>query len=59
MGKPFVTTKRKGLGLGLFLSHATVARFNGQVALYNHEEGGTLAELSMPLNFGVSLNNRD
>ena len=49
MGKPFVTTKRKGLGLGLFLSHATVARFNGQVALYNHEEGGTLAELSMPL----------
>jgi len=49
MGKPFVTTKRKGIGLGLFLSHATVARFNGQVALYNHEEGGTLAELSMPL----------
>ena len=49
MGKPFVTTKRKGFGLGLFLSHATVARFRGQVALYNHEEGGTLTELSIPL----------
>lgn len=49
MGKPFVTTKRKGFGLGLFLSHATVARFHGQVALYNHEEGGTLTELSIPL----------
>lgn len=49
IGKPFVTTKRKGIGLGLFLSHATVARFKGQVALYNHEQGGTLTELSVPL----------
>lgn len=49
MGKPFISTKRKGLGLGLFLSHATVARFDGKVALYNHEQGGTLTELSLPL----------
>lgn len=54
IGKPFVSTKRKGLGLGLFLSHATVARFNGQVALYNHDEGGTLTEISLPINWGSS-----
>lgn len=53
IGKPFVSTKRKGLGLGLFLSHATVARFNGQVTIFNHEEGGTLTELSLPISSGV------
>ncbi len=49
IGKPFVSTKRKGIGLGLFLSHATINRFKGQVALYNHEQGGTLTELKLPL----------
>lgn len=49
LGKPFVSTKRKGLGLGLFLSHATVLRYAGSLALYNHEEGGTLTELLLPV----------
>lgn len=49
LGKPFVSTKRKGLGLGLFLSHATVLRYSGSLVLYNHEEGGTLTELILPV----------
>jgi two-component system sensor histidine kinase RegB len=50
IGKPFVSTKGKGLGLGLFLSHATINRYGGSIELFNHDEGGTLAELRLPLN---------
>lgn len=49
IGKPFVSTKGKGLGLGLFLSHATIDRYGGSIKLYNHPQGGTQAELSLPL----------
>lgn len=49
LGKPFVSTKGKGLGLGLFLSHATIARYGGTISLHNHPEGGTLAQLSLPI----------
>lgn len=51
LGKPFVTTKRKGLGLGLYLSHATVRRFAGRLTQYNHDEGGTLTELQLPISW--------
>ena len=49
IGKPFYTTKMKGLGLGLFLSHATINRYGGSISLYNHNEGGTLAEIVLPV----------
>lgn len=48
LGRPFITTKGKGLGLGMFLSQASVTRAGGAVKLYNHEAGGTLAELCLP-----------
>ena len=48
IGKPFITTKGKGFGLGLFLSKASVTRAGGSVKLYSHEEGGTLTELRLP-----------
>jgi len=47
LGKPFVTTKGKGLGIGLFLTSTTLARYNGDVRLYNHETGGTLTEVTL------------
>lgn len=54
IGRPFFTTKGgKGLGLGLFLSQASVNRAGGTVKLYNHEEGGTLTELCLP--YGLAL----
>ncbi|MCM5703432.1 ATP-binding protein [Larsenimonas salina] len=48
LGQTFVSTKSKGMGIGLFLTHATINRFGGSVSLYNHEEGGTLTEVTLP-----------
>lgn len=53
LGKPFFTTKGKGFGLGLFLSHMSVIRAGGTVKLYNQEGGGTLTELRLPQKHGV------
>ena len=47
LGKPFITTKGKGLGIGLFMTSTTLARYNGDVRLYNHEAGGTLTEVTL------------
>jgi two-component system sensor histidine kinase RegB len=49
LGKAFITTKGHGLGLGLFLTHATLNRYGGQVRLYNRKPQGTLTELVLPL----------
>ena len=49
LGKPFVTNKGSGLGLGLFLSHATIERCGGDIRLYTHSAGGTEAVLRLPL----------
>ncbi|SDK84464.1 two-component system, sensor histidine kinase RegB [Franzmannia pantelleriensis] len=48
LGDTFISTKSKGMGIGLFLTHATINRFGGGVSLYNHEEGGTLTEVKLP-----------
>ncbi|GGC08230.1 two-component sensor histidine kinase [Marinobacterium zhoushanense] len=49
LGKPFVTTKGKGLGIGLFLTATTLAQQDGEVRLYNHPQGGTLTEVRLPI----------
>lgn len=54
LGKAFVTTKGNGLGLGLFLTHATLNRHGGQVRLYNRKPVGTLTEVMIPLNLAQS-----
>ncbi|APE32299.1 two-component sensor histidine kinase [Halomonas aestuarii] len=48
LGETFVSTKSKGLGIGLFLTHATINRLGGGVSLYNHPDGGTLTEVTLP-----------
>ncbi|MCL7930362.1 ATP-binding protein [Halomonas llamarensis] len=48
LGDTFVSTKSKGMGIGLFLTHATINRLGGGVSLYNHPEGGTLTEVILP-----------
>jgi len=49
--QPFFTTKApgQGLGLGLFLAHATLRRFGGTVRMYNREGGGVCTQLTLPL----------
>lgn len=49
LGKAFVTTKGKGLGIGFFITHATINRFGGQIRLFSRAAGGTRAELILPL----------
>ena len=49
LGQPVVSDKAEGLGLGLFLSQATLTRFGGSVTLQNAAEGGTLTQIMLPL----------
>ncbi len=50
-GRPFLSTKadKGGLGIGLFLSNATLERFGGQVELFNREGGGACTRVTLPL----------
>ncbi|MFZ5593907.1 MAG: ATP-binding protein [Pseudomonadota bacterium] len=50
-GKALFTTKEpgQGLGMGLFLAHATIGRFGGSVQLFNREGGGACTRLVLPL----------
>jgi len=51
LGQAFVTDKADGLGLGLFLSQATLIRFGGSVSLQNAANSGrgTLTHILLPL----------
>ncbi len=55
IGKPFVTTKGSGLGIGLFLTASTLTIYGGEVRLYNHPQGGTLTEVSLPVTAAENL----
>ncbi|MCB1704906.1 MAG: HAMP domain-containing histidine kinase [Halioglobus sp.] len=48
LGQPFVSTRGKGRGLGLFLSNATIERLGGRVMLQSHTDGGTLTTVTLP-----------
>jgi two-component system sensor histidine kinase RegB len=41
--------KEYGMGLGLFLTHATVQRLGGEIALFDRESGGTCTRITLPL----------
>lgn len=49
MGKPIIRASRRGLGIGLLLSHATVERYGGRIELLDASDGGTEARLYLPL----------
>lgn len=51
IGQPFFTTKadKGGLGIGIFLSNATLERFGGKVELFNREGGGACTRIRLPL----------
>ncbi len=49
-GEAFFSSKAdQGLGLGLFLSEATIARYGGQLSWQSPEQGGTRVELTLQL----------
>lgn len=49
IGQAFISTKAGGLGIGLFLSNATIERFGGKVELYPRPSGGTCTRVSLAL----------
>ena len=49
LGRQRHSDKDYGLGLGLFLTYATVQRLGGDVRLFEREGGGTRTHLSLPL----------
>jgi len=48
-GKHPVASKKRGLGVGLFLTYSTINRLGGKIRLYNHDAGGACVEISLPL----------
>jgi two-component system sensor histidine kinase RegB len=48
IGKVPYTGKAEGLGLGLFLAHAIIARFGGSVTLMDREGGGACTRVLLP-----------
>jgi two-component system sensor histidine kinase RegB len=48
-GKQPVISKKRGLGVGLFLAYSTINRLGGKISLYNNESVGACAEITLPL----------
>lgn len=49
IGKQPITTKNKGLGVGLFLAYSTIHRLGGKIKLSTMETGGACVEINLPL----------
>ena len=49
LGKSLYTSKKQGLGLGLFLAHSVIERMGGDVMLFNREGGGVCTRITLPL----------
>lgn len=50
LGNPFFTSKNEqGMGLGVYLTQTTLARYGGELSLNNHAEGGVMTIVNLPL----------
>lgn len=50
LGTPFFTSKNEdGMGLGVYLTQTTLARYDGELSLNNHAEGGVITIVNLPL----------
>lgn len=49
LGKSFISTKTKGLGIGLLLTQATINRYGGIVSLHNRVPRGAITQLELPI----------
>ncbi len=48
-GKQTYSSKSQGLGLGLFLAHASIERLGGKIFLANQTQGGAIVKVVLPL----------
>jgi two-component system sensor histidine kinase RegB len=49
LGQPFNSDKPDGMGLGLFLTQASVNRYGGEVSISPADDQGTLTQVVLPL----------
>jgi two-component system sensor histidine kinase RegB len=49
VGKQPLTTKKNGLGVGLFLTYSTITRLKGKIDISNKSSGGACVEIVLPL----------
>lgn len=49
LGKSFISTKTKGLGIGFLLTQATINRYGGTVSLHKRIPQGTITQLELPI----------
>jgi two-component system, sensor histidine kinase RegB len=49
VGARILSTKKRGLGIGLLLSRASLERFGGRLQLQNRPSGGVEARIQLPL----------
>lgn len=51
LGTPFFSSKNdKGMGLGVYLAQTALARYEGELSLNNHPDGGVITTVKLPLN---------
>ena len=58
-GKAVFTTKERGFGLGLVLSHANLNRLHGDLTLAARPEGGTRTTITLPVHAWEMASARD
>lgn len=60
LGKEPYSSKQQGsesgLGLGLFLAHASIKRMGGDITLFNRKRGGVCTRITLPLENFKTLN---
>ncbi|XXM72642.1 PAS domain S-box protein [Lysinibacillus sphaericus] len=49
LGEPFYSTKEKGTGLGLLISHKIIENHSGRIAYESNPGDGTTVKISLPL----------
>jgi len=49
LGERQTSDKEHGMGLGLFLTHSTLQRLGGDIALFDRHGGGTCTRIKLPL----------
>ncbi|OIP98649.1 MAG: hypothetical protein AUK35_10475 [Zetaproteobacteria bacterium CG2_30_46_52] len=49
LGKPFLSTKQHGQGLGYYLAKAVFDRLGGHISINNHKECGAYVDINLPL----------
>lgn len=48
LGEPFISSRREGMGLGIFLANAAIQRLGGSIKMLNLKTGGAVSVIRLP-----------